>query len=198
MIINAAWNLQGIGDGPQLNRFQSPTLRRGQIRRTAGVVDRHSGLVRRHDAPLRLPPPLLLQSPPMAGARRLDRLLSPGHAPRGSLARAQELLLLPRQLPHPTCGRARRVPALAPVLSPHPPLTPRRVDLPLPLPPLRSSRHRLRPHFLGSRDAMHTDRAHRGRDLPHPRRIAADVRSVDRIGDGVRSRGVSGSSGPVS
>ncbi|CAI0399719.1 unnamed protein product [Linum tenue] len=126
----------------------------------------------------------------MDGAHRPLRLLQARFSLGSHHQDQEELLLLPRQLHDSARTRPRRLPNLPPVLPPHPPLPPRRLALPLHLPPLRPAPGGDGPDLLGPGNPRDLDARDRGRRLPDKRGVAAHLGDHGRRGDCVRPRRV--------
>ncbi|CAN1266445.1 hypothetical protein LINPERPRIM_LOCUS12559 [Linum perenne] len=101
----------------------------------------------------------------MDGANRPLRLLQAGIALRRHHKDTQELLLLPRQLHNLARDRPRRLPNLTSFLSHHARLPPRRVVVPLLVPPLRPAAGGHGPDLLGPGDSGDLDACDRGGDF---------------------------------
>ncbi|KAL0736533.1 hypothetical protein Bca4012_012743 [Brassica carinata] len=150
----------------------------------------HAGVPHLPLPPLRVDPPKPIAATAMAGARRSERDLTAGFSRRRVLPDPEEPPLLQGQLRDDRLPRPRPLSPLPSSLSPRPPLPLRRVDLPLPVPPVRSAALRPRTHVLGSRDARRFGYPDGRRRLLDQRRISADHCSDDRFRNRVFARRV--------
>lgn len=131
----------------------------------------------------------------MAGARGSERDFAAGLSRRRLLSDQEEHPLLQGELRDDRLPRASALAPLPSVISPRPPLPLRRVDLPLPIPPVRSAALRPRTHVLGSRDARRFGRLDDRRRLLDQRRVSVDHRSDDRFRNRVFARSIQGPGG---
>lgn len=126
----------------------------------------------------------------MARARRSERDFAAGFSRRRLFPDPEEHPLLQGELRDDRLLGARALAPLASPLSPRPPLPLRRVDLPLPIPPVRSAARCPRPHVLGSRNARRFGHLDDRRRVLDQRRIFIDHCSDDRIRNRVFTRRV--------
>lgn len=126
----------------------------------------------------------------MARARRSERDFAAGFPRRRVFPDPEEHPLLQGELRDDRLPRARPLAPLPPPLPPRPPLPLRRVDLPLPIPPVRSAARCPRPHVLGSRNARRFGYLDDRRRVLDQRRVSVDNCSDDRIRNRVLTRRV--------